>query len=192
MPYSDRDLARAAHRRWRRKNPGKLAKWDRKWKKENPDKAKAIHSRCRAKNAEKYRENRIQKYMEDREKFREKSKKYYHANREAMLQSNKEWRAKNPEKVRAVKLNRRARLSAAGQYRSGVLSAECIAEVKNRQNGRCAACKAKAKLEMDHIMPLALGGGGDKTNFQGLCRSCNLSKHAKHPIDFNRSIGLLL
>ena len=76
----------------------------------------------------------------------------------------------------------------------GKLSGADVAAVIDRQKGKCAACGSKGKLEMDHIMPLALGGSGDKSNFQGLCRYCNRSKHAKHPADFNKPIitGLLL
>lgn len=97
------------------------------------------------------------------------------------------WRRENPEQFRAICLNRRARQAAAGG-----ISADEIRAIVKRQKGRCVVCSKRAKLEMDHVMPLALGGSGHRHNFQGLCRSCNAKKNAKHPIDFNRSRGLLL
>ena len=100
----------------------------------------------------------------------------------------RKWGANNPEKKKALCINRRARVAATG----GKLSADHIKAIVARQKGKCAACGKKTKLAMDHIMPLALGGSGHPHNFQGLCRSCNSKKHARHPIDFNQSLGRLL
>lgn len=60
---------------------------------------------------------------------------------------------------------------------------------------RCAVCKASiegAAYHLDHIKPLARGGGNDPSNLQLLCPPCNLSKSAKDPIDFMQSRGYLL
>lgn len=64
-----------------------------------------------------------------------------------------------------------------------------------RQKGRCAVCAARVpitKAQRDHVMPLALGGGNSIRNIQLLCRPCNQSKHARHPIEFMQSRGFLL
>ena len=42
--------------------------------------------------------------------------------------------------------------------------------------GRCVACGQIAKLEVDHIVPVSMGGGNDIDNIQPLCRSCNAVK----------------
>jgi len=192
VPYLDREMARERHREWRRNNRDKVAGYTAAWRKKNPEAAKAISTRSQARRSEAAKRHRLDKYAANPAAGREKSRRYYNEKREDCLARNKAWREANPEKVRAIKLNRRARLSGAGQPRHGMVSDIEITEIIERQKGRCASCGCKRRLEMDHIMPLALGGRGDKTNFQGLCKPCNSAKHAKHPIDFNRSRGLLL
>ena len=41
-------------------------------------------------------------------------------------------------------------------------------------------------------MPIALGGKNVDDNVQLLCAACNLSKQAKHPVDFMQQRGFLL
>lgn len=53
-----------------------------------------------------------------------------------------------------------------------------------RDKGRCIGCSKDMtgvvvtgeEIHYDHIVPLAVGGTNDPTNFQILCRECNLSK----------------
>lgn len=51
------------------------------------------------------------------------------------------------------------------------------------QNGECACCGKEFdghnKYELDHIIPLSVGGQFSKENIQLLCRSCNASKKNK-------------
>lgn len=55
-----------------------------------------------------------------------------------------------------------------------------------RDQGICQSCGADIsglkspfhQIHIDHIVPLALGGNNDPTNFQLLCLDCNLSKGA--------------
>jgi 5-methylcytosine-specific restriction endonuclease McrA len=115
------------------------------------------------------------------------------------------WRAANPEKVRANKAayhaahpearrihrhNRKARKRENG----GVLSQGLSAKLFALQRGKCACCKQPLgdDYEMDHIMPIALGGPNVDSNIQLLCGRCNNKKNAKHPIDFMQSMGKLL
>jgi len=79
---------------------------------------------------------------------------------------------------------------------TGVHKPEDITEILKRQKFKCAECgvsvKDKKNRHVDHIMPLALGGSNWPTNLQILCPPCNLSKSAKHPIDFAQRKGRLL
>jgi 5-methylcytosine-specific restriction endonuclease McrA len=62
--------------------------------------------------------------------------------------------------------------------------------------GRCVACGQIAELEVDHIVPVSVGGSNDIENIQPLCRSCNASKGATtedyRPLTLVASMGLAL
>lgn len=45
--------------------------------------------------------------------------------------------------------------------------------------GHCVFCGSTGKLEVDHIFPVARGGGDEPSNLQPLCVPCNRSKGAK-------------
>jgi rubredoxin len=53
-------------------------------------------------------------------------------------------------------------------------------EILKRDNYRCQMCGVTAKdgaaLEIDHITPVAKGGGNNANNLQVLCRDCNAGK----------------
>ncbi|MEO1691583.1 MAG: HNH endonuclease [Cyanobacteria bacterium J06631_6] len=56
--------------------------------------------------------------------------------------------------------------------------------VLQRNNYQCQSCgkqEAEAKLNIDHIIPLATGGSNDISNLQVLCSRCNQQK--KHHFD---------
>ena len=40
----------------------------------------------------------------------------------------------------------------------------------------CLSCGSSAKLEIDHIIPISIGGENKISNLQTLCKSCNCSK----------------
>lgn len=98
-------------------------------------------------------------------------------------QKNKEYRALNEQ-------NRRARKLKNG----GTLSNGLKSRLFELQKGKCACCGEPLgnDYHMDHIMPIARGGSNEDWNIQLLRRDCNISKNAKHPIDFMQSRGFLL
>ncbi len=56
--------------------------------------------------------------------------------------------------------------------------------VFQRDNYQCRSCgkmQQETALELDHIIPIALGGSNDISNLQTLCRRCNQRK--KHHLD---------
>jgi 5-methylcytosine-specific restriction endonuclease McrA len=48
--------------------------------------------------------------------------------------------------------------------------------VWRRDNGCCVKCGSRERLEYDHIIPVADGGGNTERNVELLCESCNRTK----------------
>ena len=173
LDTSDIAKRRAYAREHYRRNRAEYLERARLWAASNPDKSAEAKRKWR---------------RENREKGLAASKRWHRENSERTTANVMRWREENPDKFLAIQINRRARVAANG----GHITCDEIEEIVRRQKGRCAVCRKKRKLEMDHVMPVKLGGDSWARNFQGLCRSCNASKSAKHPIDFSRSLGLLL
>lgn len=127
----------------------------------------------------------------------EAAKRYFRewqrANRQHVYARNKEWNRKNPEKRAAIRKRwndanrgwrfnnvrmRRARTKApdAASYRDWL-------DVLAAHGGKCAHCGTTARIECDHILPVARGGQHTKSNLQPLCRSCNATKNARIGIE---------
>lgn len=119
---------------------------------------------------------------------------YYERNRDALRLKTSLYRKANPEYVLQAQRNRRAKKKNS----IGTHTFEDVLNLLSLQRGRCACCPVKLKTEgkekyhVDHIISLARGGSNDKYNLQILCPSCNLSKHAKDPIDWAQKNGRLL
>ena len=50
---------------------------------------------------------------------------------------------------------------------------ECVLA---RDGHRCVACGSSGPLEVDHIVPLAFGGGHAHHNLRTLCRPCHQAR----------------
>lgn len=126
----------------------------------------------------------------NRERETEKKRQYHLEHKDEQREANRLWSAANRDKESAIQRNRRARSLAAPGYHT----AQDIAEIRKMQRGKCAYCRipVKGAGHVDHIIPLALDGGNGRDNLQILCRPCNSSKGAKHPVVFAQRIGRLI
>lgn len=120
----------------------------------------------------------------------EKNRAYKAANKDKHRADVAAWQRANPEKRRIHHQNRRARKRDAG----GKLSSGLAEKLYQLQKGKCVCCGEPLgkDYQLDHIMPLALGGSNDDDNIQLLRSQCNNFKRAKHPIDFMQYRGFLL
>lgn len=116
------------------------------------------------------------------ERFRVKTEAaaYYEANRDKVISMALSYQKNNVERTRVRNRNRRARRAGA----DGIHTLDEVMVMLERQNNRCACCQIKLTedtRELDHIMPLILGGSNYIENLQWLCQFCNGSKNATHP-----------
>ena len=120
----------------------------------------------------------------------EVQRKYRQSNSDHVRDVGKAYRENNKEKIALKNRNRRARERGA----TGNIQQEWIDQLLVLQRGRCACCGdlLNGVYHLDHIFPLVLGGGNERSNLQLLLPSCNLRKNRKHPVDYMQSKGLLL
>lgn len=176
------------------------------WIAANKDRVKAKSAAYREANKEKIRAKKAADYAANAERIKARTASWQAANREKSNAQKAAWKAANPEKVkagasaylqsnrdkhRANQHARRARKAASG----GKLSIGLAEKLFKLQKGKCA-CGCKQPLgdayHLDHIMPLALGGTNTDDNIQLLRAWCNVSKGAKHPVEFMQKKGFLL
>jgi hypothetical protein len=65
---------------------------------------------------------------------------------------------------------------ASGSPHRPPMPAECARAVVERDGLRCVQCGATQELQLDHVVPVALGGATSVENLQMLCSDCNLEK----------------
>lgn len=175
------------------------------WRKANLDKVRAADNAHYAANKEIHRIKAAVYYAKNLEKNKARSAAYYAANTNKATLSNAAWAKANIDKVKAYKKawakanpevnrikaqNRRARKRKNG----GTLSKGLAQKLFKLQKGKCPCCKQPLgnEFNLDHIMPIALGGSNTDDNIQLLRSSCNNQKSAKHPIDFMQQRGFLI
>ena len=164
----DKAAIRERHKCWSLDHPGKATEYARKWSERHPEKRREVTRRYRD-----LHDDRVHEY----------GKAYYGQHRDEMLAANAEWRARHPLERRAASSNRRARVRNA----PGSHTAADIAAQRTRQKGRCYWCGKKVGrlYHVDHVVPLALGGSNGAENLVIACAVCNLSKGARHPMDWD-------
>lgn len=173
--------------------PQKVLERIKKWKKANREKVLESQKKYREDNKELLKEKNKQYINENKEKRAETTKKYREKNKEKVLEYNREYRLTHKEEIhqyylsrkgdedykevsRAAVRNRRARRN----YIEGKITKKEWLDLLEKYGNKCLKCgRTDVKLELDHVIPLALGGEHSINNAQPLCRSCNGGKHIK-------------
>lgn len=185
-----KDCCKKAQKAWREENAEhKRAKWM-EWVRSNPEQFAATQKRYRTKH-----KDRVTAYNEaytalNKGEINRRAREAYPARKERHTKAVYDWRKRNPEAFRSVGANYRARKRAAEGSHTG----EDIQKIYDLQHGCCAYCKKKLgkKYDVDHVMPLKLGGSNGKDNLQILCPSCNRKKNAIDPVEYANRTGRLL
>ncbi|HET6494558.1 MAG TPA: HNH endonuclease [Thermoleophilia bacterium] len=139
-----------------------------------------VNERCRRYSAA-HREEIAERGRRYRKANRDYVVEYRAAHRDEAVACNRRYRAAHRDEYQAYARNRKARNLAA----PGTHTADDVQEQHERQRGRCFWCHEKlTEYHVDHVIPLAGGGGNGIENIVVSCPRCNLSKGAKHPTDW--------
>jgi 5-methylcytosine-specific restriction endonuclease McrA len=209
MPYKNpltkeqKEKQRDRTKEWYELNRDRLLENSKKRYEEKKDEILAYQKELYRKNKEeklkKQRERRItnrSKVLEIEKSYRDKNKekckqskqRYINKNKEKILSASRDWRERNRSRVKTYWQNRKKRISGLS------ISIDLVDRLLVLQRGKCACCGETlgTNYEIDHIIPLALGGINEDTNIQLLRKTCNRKKGAKHPIEFMQQRGFLL
>lgn len=183
----------------------------REWRKNNPDKVAAMKRRYYQKYKDLISKKKKAERLENPALVIAKRKKYVNSHKGLILEINKRSRLKDPlrtrenkrrhnlrhpDKVRARRHNRKAKLRGC----KGIISAKLTNDLMDKQKNTCVYCKSmissipkikEKKAHLDHKMPICLGGAHSIENLQWLCETCNLSKGGLHPDEWDKKIRLL-
>lgn len=88
----------------------------------------------------------------------------------------REYLAKNPERMRAIRRNRKSRIKA----QRFEFTERDWARMKERYRQCCAYCgRHSDQLQREHVIPISRGGRHSVGNIVPACPRCNMSKKAK-------------
>lgn len=129
----------------------------------------------RAQNLERERATQRAYWRQRPERRKQHAKRYYEANRPKLLAAVAEWAKANPEYARAKAAARRARKKG----NPGAVPIDRQA-IWDRDAGVCGICRQQVEgpWDLDHIVPLSLGGAHAPCNVQVAHPTCNREKWA--------------
>ena len=150
------------------------------------DKDREYEKQYRLKHKEKYAKLSKEYQPKYRELNKEKikvynvsyHKEYYKVNKERICARTNKNAKDNPEMKKRSKFKRRAKL-----YNNGVFVI-LDKELRALNSKPCTYCGSNNNIEIDHIVPIALGGRHSIGNLTSACRSCNASKGKKTLIEW--------
>lgn len=191
---------------WRANHRDILAARERERRQREGDKINAAR-RERRENDVEYRDRQRATHKASRDRYPERiaarNRAYYEANKESLSAAERLRRAENIDRYlareKAWRDNNRDRIKAYNQEYYEANSHKWVAarakrqqiidsfppvnrrEILERDGGQCRCCGTALTVrtfELDHIVPLSLGGAHERYNLQALCRPCNRRKWA--------------
>ncbi len=148
----------------------------RKWREENKEHLIQQGKEWREKNKERKKIMDREYFLKNRKRVNEVSRNWRNKNKNIVKKYNQKYYTSPKGKINYTKHNHR-RLALIKE-RPFDLTKEKIEEIFRRDKV-CVYCGSDKKLELDHIVPLKLGGNSLFNNFVVACKKCNTSKNAR-------------
>jgi 5-methylcytosine-specific restriction endonuclease McrA len=167
---ANREAKLAANARWYADHPEKRSEYRLAAKQRRPGAAADASRKYRQRHPEARREYGKKYFAEHKERFREWQRRRYQRSPDKFAEYRHRWRAGQSD-GRPTALQWAALLNDCGRrcLACGMHASEIKAFYPNRRK----------MLELDHIIPVAMGGKTGMDNIQPLCPSCNNSKRKK-------------
>lgn len=148
---------------------------DRAYYAKNREERQAYYARWRDENRERKAASDKAWVEANKERKRATDAAYRAANKERIAEYLREWHKANPRAKIEYKARRRARRAEVE------VQPYTRTEIFERDGGRCRGCAKGLEnkshgFEIDHIVPISLGGPDIPANVQLMCRSCNRRK----------------
>lgn len=120
----------------------------------------------------------------NKDKVREYQREYMAENRDRVLAWKKASRERNPDTARQWWEDNKDRKRQYNLNRRGYNADPRLSIHHLEFHGACLKCGSTENLEIDHVVPLSLGGSNEQSNWQVLCKSCNCSKGNRNTEDY--------
>lgn len=144
------------------------AKSSKKYAQRNPDKKKEANKKAREKVTN-----------EDRVKRAEKQRAYHHANRDRLNAKRREYCKRNRQIISTVDAaSRKKRRKAIIPVGENKVTPDFLRKLKEVTLfcENCSILASEKEFDLDHIIPIAIGGKHEKINVRYICFTCNRSR----------------
>lgn len=170
------EAARERARAWYTANPERAAAASKAHREANPEAYTVRQRAYRQAHRTHLADQKRADHAANRDRDLERSRAWYEANRDHAGQLARAWQVRNPGKVARIQHRRRAKKAMAV---SVPYTAADVARLMDRYGGLCGYCRSGRATEVDHMIPIAMGGPDALPNLLPVCRRCNASKGHK-------------
>jgi len=196
LQYQCKECINQHSSQYRKENREKIRKYKKQYYQKNLEDIRQCHREYRYAHPEYIQEMHRQYYQKNTEKLRGLQRQYRQENLGKLSDRQKLYLKTESGKASKLKACQKRRAQKLGANIEDFKAQEIF----NRDHYICQACGIKTRPDyknrnhskypnLDHIIPLSVGGEHSKRNTQCLCRQCNIKKGNRHANDQMLLIG---